>query len=172
MSIQLQVVGLFYNAQIDIDPAGKTVKDLMDAAKANPQGAAGSINSAASFNYGTHFDSPGAPATMSLMSALYDGPFTSRVEQNQYPAGLYSLKESFDPQQAKGVYTVWQYYLFDADGKFINRTPPATSFTEQPLDGVAKVTWRLVTILGGPVADVQQMDSIAARNPARRAMGV
>lgn len=172
MSIQLQVVGLFYNVSLDIDTSGMTVQDLMDAAIKDPAGTSGSINGASAFNYGVHYDFPGASATMATMTATYDAPFTSRVEKNHYPAGIYSLTESFDPHQAKDKYSVWQYYLFDANGTFINNSSAAISFTEQSLNGVAKVTWRLVTILGAPTAGLDDLKSMGARNPVMRAVGV
>lgn len=169
MDIQLQVVGIFYNVNLTIDGAGKTVKDVMDAAVANPGGNPGSINGAAGFNYGTHIDSPGATPTMSLMTAKYNTPFTSRVEQNSYPAGAYTLKESFDPQKPSSQYTVWQYYLFDQNGTFIPGRNAAESFVTRPVDNVGKVIWRLVSILGGPVVTEAEMSALSARDPAMRA---
>jgi hypothetical protein len=169
MDIQLQVVGIFYNVKLTIPETGQTVKDVMDAAIANPGGIGGSVNGAAAFNYGTHLDSPGAVATMSLISATYANQFQSRVLGNFYDPGLYALKESFDPQVPKNQYTVWQYYLFDADGKFVKGDPAEESFVTRSVEGVSRVTWRLVSILGGPTAVNSEMNTLSARNSAIRA---
>lgn len=169
MSIQLQVVGIFYNVNLAIDGTGKTVKDVMDAAVANPAGEAGSINGAAAFNYGTHIDFPGATPTMSLISAKYSAPFSSRVLSNTYPAGQYALIESFDPQNPGSLYTVWQYYLFDQNGVFLPGSSVSESFVTRPVDNVSKVVWRLVSILGGPSATDAQMSVLSKRDPAMRA---
>lgn len=169
MDIQLQVVGIFYNVNLTISGSHQTVKDVMDAAIAHPAGNAGSINGAAAFNYGTHIDSPGATATMSIMSALYSNGFQSRVEGNHYPAGLYPLKESFVPNQQQSQYTVWQYYLFDQNGVFLPGKMASESFVERSVDHASRVVWRLVSILGGPVAMTGDMAALSARNPVMRA---
>lgn len=169
MDIQLQVVGLFYNVNLTIPDSGQTVLNVMDAAVQNPGGNPGSTNGAAGFNYGTHIDTPGATPTMSVMSAKYASQFQSRVLGNFYDPGLYSLKESFDPQLPKNVYSVWQYYLFDKNGAFIPGNPAEESFVTRSVDGVSRVTWRLVSILGGPTATDKEMSAMSGRNPAMRA---
>lgn len=169
MQLTLQVVGLFYNVKLTIPDTGQTVQDVMNAAVANPGGDTGSVNGGAAFNYGTHFDTPISTATMSSMSVQYDAQFQSRVLGNYYPKGIYSLAESFDPNQPKNQYTVWQYYLFDQNGAFIPSKEISESFVTRPVDGVGRVTWRLVSILGGPTAQVSDMKNLAQRNPAVRA---
>ncbi|WP_322891470.1 MULTISPECIES: hypothetical protein [unclassified Yoonia] len=168
MNIQLQVVGIFYNVMLTIPDTGQTVKDVMDAARANPGGNSGSINGAAAFNYSTHLDTPTSTATMSAIAAKYASPFQSRVERNHYPAGLYALAESFDPNIPKDQYTVWQYYLFDKNGVFMPGSQAAESFVSRSVDNVSRVTWRLVTILGGPTSTEAELKTLSGRNPAVR----
>lgn len=168
MLVKLQVVGLFYNVQVDVTAANPTVQSLMDAAVATPN-PTGSINGAAAFSYGTHTDKPGALPTMSVMSASYKQPFTSRVLNNKYPAGVYSLKESFDPNTSAKQYSVWQYYMFDSSEMYVNPSSISESFTTQSLNGIARVTWRLVTILGAPTAQLNEMELMSKRDPRMRA---
>ena len=169
MDVQLQVVGLFYNVMLTLPESGQTVKDVMDAAMANPRGNSGSINGAKAFKYGTHLDARFATATMSGMSTNYDAKFQSRVLTNYYDAGIYTLAESFDPTMPKAKYSVWQYYLFDQDGKFMPGQTVEESFVTRPIDNVSRVTWRLVTILGGPTGTEADLGSLANRNPTVRA---
>ncbi len=171
MQVNLQVVGLFYNVMLDMPDSGATVEDLMTAATTNPN-PSGSINGAAHFSYSTHVDAPGATPTMSSITATYDAPFQSRVLGKHYPAGIYGMAETFDPNTHKNLYSVWQYYLFDADLKYLNVYGGSTSFINQSLDGVARVTWRLVSILGQPSATLQETDALSARNPVMRSVGM
>ena len=90
---------------------------------------------------------------------VYDQDVRGRVLQGAtYPPGEYFLAEHLSSRPA---YTVWQYYMFDAAGRYMNPERKATPFGEQPLTGVAygdgsgtgdvaRVTWRLVSILGQP----------------------
>lgn len=168
MNVTLQVVGLFYNVNLVMPDTGQTVQSLMDAAIATPN-PAGSLNGGAGFNYVTHVDGqPGTPPTMSAMSVYYQSPFQSRVLANTYPAGVYSLAESFDPSTPAAQYSVWQYYMFDAAGAYVSPSNISESFTTQSLDGIARVTWRLVTILGGPTFTPAEAAGLAKRNPAMR----
>ncbi len=169
MQLKLQVVGLFYNVKLTLPDTGQTVEDVMKAAIANPRGDTGSTNGGAAFNFGTHFDTPTSTATMSTMSVHYDAQFQSRVLGNYYPEGIYSLAESFDPDQPKGQYTVWQYYLFDQNDAFMPSKNISESFVNRSVDGVGRVTWRLVSILGGPTAQLSDMKNLAKRNPTMRA---
>lgn len=171
MQVNLQVVGLFYNVELNMPDTGQTVKDLMDAATATPD-PTGSMNGAAKFNYSTHIDSPGAAPTMLGITAMYDGPFKSRVLEKHYPAGTYSLTETFDPASGSKSYSVWQYYIFDANDQYKNPTNSAISFTEQSLDGITRVVWRLVTILGEPTLAIGEEEYLMKRNPKLRALGV
>lgn len=171
MQVNLQVVGLFYNVELEMPDSGAKVIDLMNAAIDNPS-PAGSINGAKKFSYSTHVDTPNAIPTMSSMTAVYTDSFQSRVLGKSYDPGVYSLAETFDPTVAKAQYSVCQYYLFDSDEKYLNVFGGSTSFVDQSLDGVARVSWRLVSILGQPTATLPEVDSLSARNPVRRAAGM
>lgn len=171
MDVNLQVVGIFYNVNLSMPDSGATVKDLMDAAQATPN-PAGSKNGASAFSYTPHSIN-GAPDTMYGMSATYESDFSSRVLENVYPAGTYALNESFDPGSSANKYSVWQYYMFDADGKFVNTTNEAQPFSTQSLDGIARVSWRLVTILStftSPLGTQELMLSRANPKASKRFM--
>jgi hypothetical protein len=68
--VNLQVVGLFYNASITATENNPIVKSLMGAAIVSPN-STGSVNGASAFNYGMHLDSPSATPTMSMITATY-----------------------------------------------------------------------------------------------------
>ena len=132
----------------------------------------GSVNGAAAFNYGTHLDSPSATPTMSMMTATYREHFKSRVLSHDYPEGVYSLKESFDPACTSAQYSVWQYYLFDKVGVLLKPKSVSESFVTQPIMGVDKVIWRLITILGGPTSPLNPQETMVVRHPKVRAVGM
>lgn len=167
MEVKLQVVGIFYSQSFDITDPGATVKTLLDAAVDNPGATANK------FSYSTNSPKKkGADEKTFLSSFLvsYPNGVESRVLERKYPAGTYQLGEHVTERPA---YTVWQYYMFDKDGKFVNPENKATPFVEQKLvfpdaDGnevkVARVSWRLVSILAqntGPVATEDEKSYIA-----------
>ncbi len=156
MDINLQIVGIFYNSTVTVTTASPTVKTLLDAAVSTPSGC-DDRNPASRFAY-TINATPGGPNFASSFLAVYDAPVKSRVLTTTYPAGEYFLDEQLSTRPA---YTVWQYYLFDAEGRYLNEYGKATPFDQQTLTGVplaigsghadvARVTWRLVTVLGQP----------------------
>ena len=162
MKVSLQVVGIFYSqTDIEVTAANPTVQDLMDAAE-DPANYPANVSS---FKYTPHSvgrDEHGNmnPATMFSLSATYKTGFTSRVEENHYPAGTYEMSESFALPNTKNPYTVWQYYLLDKDHKRIPTAAVSEPFSTQPLDQgevqVAKVVWRLVSILSQPSIPAEQ----------------
>lgn len=171
MDVNLQIVGIFYNVTLSLPDTGQTVQSLLNAAVKTPN-PAGSTNGATVFNYATHLDTPTSPATMSSISATYDQGFKSRILTNTYPAGTYTLKESYDPNSASPAYTVWQYYMFDKNGVYVPPSAPSEAFSKQSLDNVARVTWRLVSILGGPTTTVSSSQPLVARDPRVRGSGL
>ena len=166
MDINLQIVGIFYNSTVTVTTASPTVKTLLDAAISTPS-TPNDRNEASRFSY-TINATPGGANFASSFLAVYDAPVKSRVLGNgtTYPAGEYFLDEQLS---ARPAYTVWQYYLFDAEGRYLNEYGKATPFDQQALTGVplaigsghadvARVTWRLVTILGQPTTPASTND--------------
>lgn len=157
MDVNLQVVGIFYNSTVAVPAPNPTVGDLLDAAMVTPS-AAGDRNPASKFAYTTN--TSGGSVFASSFLAKYDNPVQPRVlNRAPYAPGEYFLDEHLS---ARPAYTVWQYYLFDKDGRYLNEFGTATPFSQQSLVGVpvagnqndkadvARVTWRLVQILAGP----------------------
>ena len=139
MAIKLRIVGNFF--RMDVDLASGTVKDVLDAAVTQ------SRPTRTRFRYTVEMkNNLSSPTTF---TASYADSFTSSDSGIMYPAGTYSLAEDLDRRPA---YTVWQYYLFDADNNFLNRgrgfvpfDDPATTVTSGQ-----SVVWRLVSVLAGP----------------------
>ena len=160
MEVNLQVVGVFYNSNVTVDGDAPTVETLLQAAHKTP-GNAGDRNPANAFSYSTNTDNGRVFA--SGFMASFENPVKSRVLGGKtYPAGSYKLAENLG---ARPAYTVWQYYMFDKDGRYLNTFGNATPFsmqslTDVPVPGtketadVARVTWRLVSILAGPTGPV------------------
>ncbi|MEM8980497.1 MAG: hypothetical protein AAGD04_13505 [Pseudomonadota bacterium] len=157
MDVNLQVVGIFYNSTVSVTAADPTIKDLLDAATATP-GTASDRNPASKFLYTTN--GAGKKLFASSFLAKYDNPVKPRVlNQAPYAPGEYFLDEHLS---ARPAYTVWQYYMFDKELRYLNEFGKATPFAEQPLTNVpvagnpkekadvARVTWRLVQILAQP----------------------
>ena len=146
MAITLRVVGTFYQNENIAVPSGSTVKDVLDYAQANPTGTSTSSSTNA-FGYSVNMASGGS-SVMSF-SVTYDQCFNSITSGMAYPAGTYFLAENM---QSSPVYSVWQFYVQDADGKPVAYNPRITFF-DQPNAVVpdnGTVTWRLVNLLTGP----------------------
>lgn len=140
MTIGVRVVGIFYRFDVEL-PKGGTVEDVLDAAEA--QTTAGT-----SFTYSTV--TTRSQTSPNMFRAFYERPFISKASGQEYPSGEYMLAENL---HARPAYTVWQYYIFDKDGKFINRNKgfvpfdhPENAFVE---DGQS-VIWRMVSVLAPP----------------------
>jgi hypothetical protein len=151
MPITLRVVGIFYSTKVDL--ADVTPKEVMDMAHRIPS-QPGDKNKATHFSY----DAPPTPykfLSVTTISATYPPDLTnplpvhSSVSKKTYPAGSYSLTEN-DKQLPD--FTVWQYYISDADKKPVSENNGILGFADPkakvPANGF--LTWRLVTILGGP----------------------
>lgn len=164
MEVNLQVVGIFYNARINVTDPNPTVKSLLDAAHLNPAGNNPTGNIATAFNYSSNTVKEqgltGNDKTFAAsFSATFDKPVSSRVlGQKQYDPGIYELHEDL---KLRPAYTVWQYYMFDDKERYLNKLGNATPFVDQPLTGVPvqgsddfadvkRVSWRLVSVLAGP----------------------
>lgn len=140
MPISLRIVGIFYRTDIEM-PDGGSVKDVLDAAQSQ-------ISAGTSFTYSSV--TTNGNTSPNMFRAFYEAPFTSGASGLQYPNGEYMLAEDL---LARPAYTVWQYYIFDAQGRFINRDKGFIPFDDPELAKVEdgqSVTWRLVSVLAPP----------------------
>ena len=140
MTISLRVVGIFYRTDVDL-PGGGSVKDVLDAAQSQ-------ITAGTSFTYSAV--TTNGTTSPNMFRAFYEASFKSGASGLQYPSGEYMLAEDL---YSRPAYTVWQYYIFDSEGRFINRDKGFIPF-DDPVkakveDGQA-VTWRLVSVLAPP----------------------
>jgi hypothetical protein len=145
MAITLQVVGLFFKASIDNLPDNVNVLKVLQAAQA--QAAAGGIPNVSQFDFSINAGSGG----VSSFRVKYQKPFNGREVQppRSYSAGEYFLAENLNPTPS---YSVWQYYVVDAQGKNISR---GIKFPQDPNATVpdgGTLIWRLVTILSAPTS--------------------
>lgn len=138
MAINLSIVGIFYSNN-SFNPGGgsPTVQDVMNGVRQNDR----------NFFY-TMVTAPGGNIIVDSIGAFQPAPFKGRTGI-MYPRGIYRLAQSFT-SPIPNPYTVWQYYLFDQNGK---RAPvPANlSFTKQTVQDGWSIVWRLVTICSGPL---------------------
>lgn len=141
MTINIQCVGIFFGASLALD-GPQPVLGVLEAAR--DAAAAGHLPNIAAFN----FETTQAP-NQSLVSvaAAYTGPVQGRGVGGSYPAGEYSLTENLN---ARPAYSVWQYYLLDADGKPLSRGVKFLDDPEAIVPADGALIWRLVTILAGP----------------------
>lgn len=140
MTINVRIVGIFYNQSVDLGAGGGTVQNVLDAAVS-------SSDSSKSFGY---VPGPGSAASPSAFAAYYSTSFSSPTPGvgKTYPPGVYYLGEDL----TGSPYTVWQYYIFDANNTYLNRGKGAISFSDPAAhvpDG-GSVVWRLVSVLAGP----------------------
>ena len=137
MAIGLRVVGIFYRTSVEL-PDGGSVKDVLDAATAQ-------ITPGQPFSYST--ESTNGYASPSKFRVFKEAAFISEASGIEYPSGEYMLGEDL---LARPAYTVWQYYIFDADGRFINRDKGFIPFDDPVkarVEDGQSVTWRLVSVL-------------------------
>ncbi|MET1416817.1 hypothetical protein ABVF61_31470 [Roseibium sp. HPY-6] len=140
MAISLRVVGIFYRSDVEL-PSGGSVKDVLDAASAQ-------ITPGNSFSYSTV--TTNGMTSPNMFRAFYEASFKSGSSGIEYPSGEYMLAEDL---LARPAYSVWQYYIFDADGKFINRDKGFVPFDDSAnarVEDGQSVTWRLVNVLAEP----------------------
>lgn len=139
MAISLRVVGIFYRTEVDLKEG--TVKDVLKAAESQ-------ITSGTSFSFTAVTGTDGTESP-DKFRAYYEAPFESKASGIEYPAGEYVLSEDL----TGSPYTVWQYYILDADGKFINRDKgfvPYDDPVKARVEDGQSVIWRLVSILAAP----------------------
>jgi len=141
MAIHLRVVGIFYRTAVELEGGCGTVKDVLVAAQEQ-------IAGGTSFSF-FPVTGPNGIESPRTFRAFYESSFVSPASGMTYSEGEYILSEQLEGNP----YTVWQYYIFDANGRFINRDKGFIAYDDKKLalveDGQS-VTWRLVTILNGP----------------------
>ncbi len=155
MAITLNAVGIFFHAQLNALKTDTQVLDVLKAAQA--AAANGQIENVSASGFRTAGD---VQQSLTELSATYINPFVGRAIHNHYPAGEYYLSED---TTTKPAYTVWQYYVLDANGLPIQR---GVKFLNDPTAIVpagGTLTWRLVSILTGPNP---------SPNPVRQGMGL
>lgn len=141
MSISLRVVGIFYRTSVDLKTGSGTVKDVLEAAQSQ-------ITGGTSFNFSAVVR-PDGMESPDTFRAFYESGFMSAASGIYYPEGEYVLSENL----SGSPYTVWQYYILDKDGKFINRDAGFVPY-DDPVNALVEdgqsVIWRLVSVLAGP----------------------
>ena len=140
MAITLQVVGIFFNAEINVPPTGDTALNVLIAAQV--QAGTKGIPNVSQFNFTRNADT----GSLTSFRAKYEAEFHGRETKKAYPPGEYYLAENLN---ASPSYTVWQYYIIDANGKSISGNGIVYPQNAQVPDG-GKLIWRLVSILPGP----------------------
>ena len=146
MAISLRIVGTFYRND-NIDPAdASTVFEVLQAASANP---GGTLTQCDRFDF-----TPKNGQDITSFLANYTQPVPSTVSSNSYGPGPFYLSENLT---TKPAYSVWQYYILDADGKDVTRARTRISNKAglsniKPIGAVQvndkeKVIFRLLNIL-------------------------
>lgn len=157
MPIKLRVVGILYNNVVDRS-GDSTVLQVLNAAVENP-------GAAAVFGYTPGPAGVGSNGTSSVLAlyAQYLNPVVSPTSGRIYPAGPYYLEESSSGQYPQ---TVWQYYIFDANGQVVGPNNGHPTDPTNPGGGTiyyydsasaivpagGSLVWRLVAIPTGPNA--------------------
>ncbi len=153
MAIKLSVIGLFFEADLEMEGPQKVLDVLMEANRlANLRKIlrGGKPSNVSNFGYTLDVDHNGEISATSF-KATYIGSVNGRAVGGKYPAGVYELPGNPD---AKPVKTVWQYYVLDADKKPYFSSPPVR-FLGDPKAIVPEngcLIWRLVSILSGPTS--------------------
>lgn len=145
MTVKFQVVGIFYSDEIAYDqikptkPGEPHLVDVMNAFKAKTKNAPDLAN----------FDFTRDSENIFVIRLAIDHrkPFKGRTGIH-YDPGLYQLSQDLTPGK-NNAYTVWQYYLFDSQGKAMPVSGEAP-ITETKIPDGYKIIWRLVEICNGP----------------------
>ena len=139
MSIQMQVVGIFFRASLPLTSV-TSVRDVLVTAQR--EAAAGSIPGVRSFD----FRDDGK--VLIAARAIYTAPVQGRATGRVYPPGEYYLAQN---SSALPAYSQWQYYVLDENGR--STTDGGVRLLDSPKAVVpanGTLIWRLVNILAGP----------------------
>lgn len=138
MAISLRVVGIFYRNTVDLGVGSMSVRDLVDASVSDP-------GAGVAFSYSnTIINGINSP---SYFSATYQNSFVSSLSGLTYDPGTYELQEVLTTRPS---YTVWQYYIMDAEGRFVNNGAGLVPYDQATVLDGQSVVWRLLTILAQP----------------------
>ncbi len=150
MSIKIRVVGILYNNTVTLPGGSGTVKQVLDAARAQP-------GPGQFFGYVASATNPNQPGAISVtaIAARYANPIKSLTSGTIYPAGLYYLAEA---SPGTSPFSIWQYYIFDKQGRVVGTNGSYPSDPTNPGGGTinffntatvpdgGSVVWRLVAI--------------------------
>lgn len=139
MAITLRVVGIFYSASVDLGSGGGSVKDVLTTAMNDPSKTT-PAQAGATLDVGFSDTTTGSPSSI---SATFPNAFTTPIEGRNYSAGTYAMSEMLD---LTPIYSVWQYYLFDANNTYLNRGKGAVSPSDAHVADGQSVVLRLVSI--------------------------
>lgn len=141
MTITVQVVGVFFKAELTELDADTQVLDVLNETKrAVANGLVPNV-----LDFGFRDDG----RSLVSFQATYKESFTGRVTKHVYDPGQYFLTED---TTTKPAYTVWQYYIVNPDGTNLSG---GVRFLNDPTAMVpngGKLIWRLVSILAEPSA--------------------
>jgi hypothetical protein len=152
MPIKLRVVGILYNNVVTLPGGSGTVKQVLDAARVQP-------GSGQCFGYVASATNPCQPGAISVtaIAARYTKPIKSVTSGKIYPAGLYYLAETY---AGSSSLSIWQYYIFDKQGRVVGANDKYPSDPTNPGGGKinffnaataivpdgGSLVWRLVAI--------------------------
>lgn len=140
MAITLRIVGVFYRAEIDLGAAGGTVKDVMDAAMQNDPSIVTPFYPGSSLAITVPDTKTGSPESF---SATFTQDFVTPVVGTKYHKGTYEMSEQVTQVP---IYSVWQYYLFDANNVYLNRGKGAIFPVDAKIADGQSLVFRLVNI--------------------------
>jgi hypothetical protein len=164
LTVQLRVVGIYFNTPITFESANPTIASLMyEASKQLPIDLPGGFAYTStlstdpsvvsvSHNYSGRFDFDGNGSS----SDPVDGPTLRGIT---LPAGIYELKEQSIADGLVG----WQYYVV-RDNQVVSTTPASRGFLSYAkflLQDGDKVIWRLVGIAKAPVKKTSRYERLA-----------
>lgn len=141
MAITIKVIGIFFEAKLELDK-DTPVRAVLEAAYAAAK--SGAIPNVKGFDF--RVDEHGH--SLVAFRATYDSPFQGRKVAREYPGGEYYMAEDVSKTPA---YSVWQYYVLDASGRSV--TDGRVRFISDPeaiVPAGGSLVWRLVSILQGP----------------------
>ncbi len=167
IGVKLRIVGLYFNAPVELDDKGKTlsIKDVMDAYTSIHQ-----INEIGGLTYTTEPDDIDPNKSLLLsVSHNFSGRFDFdgngsilnpadglSLNGTARAAGVYTLASQF-LGDGKSILT-WQYYVTSKTGRLKSKTKPTRGFENfaSPMLGTDAIEdgdtilWRLIAIVAEP----------------------
>lgn len=173
MSVNLRIVGLYYNNEIDYQELSKpilndkgqkvaSIKTLLDAAMKN-----NSDKNVKSFTYKR--DNGG----IRYFSVTFEKGFVAPISGKDLKSGEYEMQDRLEDPTLPDL--VWQYYITNKDGYNVTaeRTRKPSSqhhglrvkdFTDVEVLEGDTIIFRLVSILNGPSHDLEKTSARAERS--------